>query len=224
MATTTQHSGAISDLADCREWISTITSPRGAELIEPENRTPVLQELEDVCSDPEFQSSQRNCEFLRFVVLESQNGRGHELRERTLGVELFGRSDTYDTGADAVVRVRENDVRKPLIRHYEKASPKTGWQITLPPRSYQAVFMRHIPRQEDPVNASFGTLAIPQEIEIAQDPRHLTPIAYTNAIRSCRLRHDVPVAGSGQQSLYDVLVDTACRKIKRGPDRGLRPQ
>jgi hypothetical protein len=142
------------------------------EPIDLEDQTPVLQELDDVCSDPEFQSSHRNCEFLRFVVLESLSGRGQNLSERSLGVELFGRSETYDTGSDAVVRVRANDVRKRLIRHYEKASPKTGWQITLPPRSYQAVFTRHHPPRANVQDIAEAPALAAMELTV--DPRHLT--------------------------------------------------
>jgi hypothetical protein len=116
----TQHSGAVSDFPASLEGVSAKTLPEAVEHMDSENKSAVLQELQNVCSDPEFHSSQRNCEFLRFVVSESLNGRGDDLRERTLGVELFGRSDTYDTAADAVVRVRANDVRKRLTRHYEK--------------------------------------------------------------------------------------------------------
>ena len=171
----TKHSGAVSDFPVSQEEVLSKTSPNAGEFIDPETKSAVLRELEDICSDPEFQSSQRNCEFLRFVVSESLHGRGQDLRERTLGVELFGRSDTYDTAADAVVRVRANDVRKRLTRHYEKNSPKTGWQITLPPRSYQAVFTRHLPQRPEPsdlspVVSTAPTPVAPQEI----DPRHLT--------------------------------------------------
>jgi hypothetical protein len=175
LAIMTQHSGAVSDLPASREEVSARIFPASGELMDSETKRSVLQELEDVCSDPEFQSSHRNCEFLRYVVSESLQGRGQDLRERTLGVELFGRSDTYDTAADAVVRVRANDVRKRLTRHYEKNSPKTGWQITLPPRSYQAVFTRHLAQRPAPSD-KIPTLA-PEPTSVPSqdiDPRHLT--------------------------------------------------
>jgi hypothetical protein len=175
MAPPAQHSRTQSATPDFQKGATAGALSEGEGPVEFEEKDPVLQELEDVCSDPEFQSSQRNCEFLRFVVLESLSGRGTDLRERTLGVELFGRSDTYDTSADAVVRVRANDVRKRLIRHYEKISPKTGWQITLPPRSYQAVFTRHPATQEDPVDPPqyLSPIILPEK-NIPVDPRHLT--------------------------------------------------
>jgi hypothetical protein len=167
-----QHKGDISSSPDTPQSAGHRQLPGVVELIDPTEKGAVLQELEDVCSDPEFRSSQRNCEFLRFVVRESLNGRGEELRERTLGIELFGRPDTYDTSADAVVRVRANDVRKRLIRHYEKISPKSGWQITLPPRSYKAVFKRRIAEQPASLNAP-STADDLEEI-LQPDPRLLT--------------------------------------------------
>jgi len=164
-----------SDTADREERVLATGFLSGSEEFDSDERTLVLQELEDVCSDPEFQSSQRNCEFLRFVVQESLSGRGHHLSERSLGVELFGRSETYDTTADAVVRVRANDLRKRLTRHYEKITSKTGWQITLPPRTYQAVFTRYQLRPATPAANLHAEMFIPApEVKVPEDPRHLT--------------------------------------------------
>jgi hypothetical protein len=145
-----------------------------AEHFDLEDSAAILAELEDICSDPAFQSSQRNCEFLRFVVSESLYGRGAELRERTLGVELFGRSGTYDTSSDAIVRVRATDVRKRLIRHYEQFSPATGWQISLPPRSYRVIFSRHTPKHPNAGDARRVEFSDPPEKLVSQDPRFLT--------------------------------------------------
>jgi len=109
----------------------------------PEVRKAIGQELEAICGDPNFRLSQRNCAFLRYVVTATLNGRASEIKERTLGTELFGRPATYDTGSDAVVRVRANDVRKRLVRHYEEHTPTSGWRIELPARTYVPLFLQH---------------------------------------------------------------------------------
>ena len=99
-------------------------------------------ELEAICGDTQFRSSQRNCEFLRYVVNATLEGRAAEIKERTLGTELFGRPAAYDTGSDAVVRVRANDVRKRLAQYYEEHTPHFGWRIQVPSRTYVPVFLR----------------------------------------------------------------------------------
>jgi len=113
-------------------------------------REAIERELEAICSDGNFRSSQRNCEFLRYVVTKALEGRAAEIKEWTLGTELFGRPASYDTGSDAVVRVRANDVRRRLAKHYEEHRQETGWRIELPTRTYIPLFIQASePSEED---------------------------------------------------------------------------
>ena len=50
------------------------------------------------------------------MVEHSLSGQEGDLRERVLGVEVFGRASKYDTAEDPVVRVRAADVRKRLAQ------------------------------------------------------------------------------------------------------------
>lgn len=108
---------------------------------EPETQHAIELELETICGNSQFQSSQRNCEFLRYVVTATLAGRATEIKERILGAELYGRPVSYDTGSDAVVRVRANDVRKRLAQYYEQHAPRAGWRIHLPSRTYVPQFL-----------------------------------------------------------------------------------
>jgi hypothetical protein len=107
----------------------------------PELRQAIEAELEAICNDSQFGSSPRNCEFLRYVVVGTLEGRATEIKERTIGTELFGRPVMYDTGSDAVVRVRANEVRKRLACYYEEHESQSGWRIQMPLRSYVPRFL-----------------------------------------------------------------------------------
>ena len=61
------------------------------------------------------------------------------LRERNLGMALFGRPLAYDTGEDAIVRVTANDVRRRLMQHHGNAAQAARCRI-LPPGSYVPEF------------------------------------------------------------------------------------
>ena len=106
-----------------------------------ELRQAIEAELEAICSDPQFGSSPRNCAFLRYVVIGTLDGRASEIKERTIGTEVFGRPVSYDTGSDSVVRVRANDIRKRLTCYYEEHPSRSGWRIQLPLRSYVPQFL-----------------------------------------------------------------------------------
>lgn len=110
----------------------------------------ICQELEAICGHRQFSSSRKNCEFLKYVVSETLAGRGDELKERTLGIKLYGRPLSYDTGSDSVVRVRASDLRKRLSLYYEENTSTTGWRIHLPLHSYVPVFQPEVVPQEAP--------------------------------------------------------------------------
>jgi hypothetical protein len=97
-------------------------------------------ELVSILYGPAFHSSSKSQAFLRFVVEECLSGREDSLKERTIGAALMGKPSDYDTGSDATVRVRANEVRKRLAAHYDAAAPKAGIRIELPHGTYVPEF------------------------------------------------------------------------------------
>lgn len=83
-----------------------------------------------------FRGSERSIRFLEFIVEKAISGDLDALKERLIGVELFGRSPSYSTSKDAIVRVTASDVRKRLMEHYGWYGRTTKFQISLPPRTY----------------------------------------------------------------------------------------
>ena len=77
----------------------------------------VDQTLERVLSSPAFRNSKQCQKFLRYVVEHSHAGNDELLKERCIGIEVFGRDPDYDTAADPVVRVRATEVRKRLSQY-----------------------------------------------------------------------------------------------------------
>lgn len=98
--------------------------------------TEVRQHLEEIVAGAAFKGSQRSQVFLRHVVESALRGEFEDLRERSLGIALFGKPADYDTAEDAVVRVTASDVRKRLLQHYGKAGAASNIRIELPSGSY----------------------------------------------------------------------------------------
>jgi len=99
----------------------------------------VRRELETVLDSPEFRGSHRGQMLLRYLVENVIESGFERLKERTIGVELFHREASYDTGQDAIVRVAANDIRKRLAAHYQHADPAragSNVRISLAPGSY----------------------------------------------------------------------------------------
>ena len=104
----------------------------------------VAEELERVCRSAHFRTSRRSCEFLEYVVRVTLDGRMDSLKERSIGIDLFGRDTSYEPSSDATVRVRANEVRKRLSSYYtssDAAADLRTLQIDLPTGSYVPRFL-----------------------------------------------------------------------------------
>jgi hypothetical protein len=93
-------------------------------------------QLERMLANPHFSHSRRFPSFLRFIVAEELEGRGDLLKERTLGVEVFGRDPGYDTTSDAIVRVTAAEIRKRIAQYYQESGNAGELRLSLPPGSY----------------------------------------------------------------------------------------
>src|SRR5580700_5392233 len=100
----------------------------------------VREELSRVLACHEFRSSKRSQDFLRYVVEHTLAGQADMLKERTIGIEVFGRSTSYEPSDDATVRVKAGDVRKRLGLYYAEQGAHNPVRIELPPGTYVPEF------------------------------------------------------------------------------------
>jgi hypothetical protein len=119
-----------------------------AKLIETKGDIASLQEhLKEVLEGDAFKGSHRSGQFLQYIIDQAIAGHFESLKERVIGMELFGRSASYDTGDDAIVRVTASDVRKRLLQHYGRYGATSEYRISLPSGSYIPEVTR-VPRSE----------------------------------------------------------------------------
>ncbi len=119
-------------------------TPRSADALKhPGAARLLLDELHRILLSPSFRTSKRSQRFLKYVVERSVEGRLEDLKERTIGVAVFDKSPSYDTGEDATVRVAANEVRKRLAQYHLDSPNPSGVRIELAPGSYIADF--HLP-------------------------------------------------------------------------------
>lgn len=100
----------------------------------------VRQELSRTLASHEFRSSKRSQDFLRYVVENTLQGHGDMLKERTIGIEVFGRPTSYDPSDDATVRVKAGEVRKRLGLYYSDQGSHNPVRIELPSGTYVPEF------------------------------------------------------------------------------------
>ena len=105
----------------------------------------VRSQLEKIVSDGRFAASKRYPYLLRYIVEQTLAGNEDDLKERTLGVEVFHRPPDYDTNADPVVRLCAAEVRKRLAQYYQSPAHGGELRIDLNPGSYVPVFSHPAP-------------------------------------------------------------------------------
>ena len=106
----------------------------------PELAKEVRGELERVLASHQFRGSRRCQLLLRQITDQTVIGDIRTLKERTLGVEVFGRPSDYDTSQDPIVRATAAEIRKRLAQYYLEPNHETEPRIDLPLGSYAARF------------------------------------------------------------------------------------
>jgi hypothetical protein len=135
----------------------------------------IREELTRVLQGPYFASSRRSQKFLTFVVENSLNRHFDQLKERTIGAELFARSADYDTNTDSIVRVTATDVRKRLFEHYASVGKGSRFRIELPQGSYIPEFQVQAAPAEAP--PATGGTAVAAQATAAPMPAATMPAA-----------------------------------------------
>jgi TolB-like protein/Tfp pilus assembly protein PilF len=100
----------------------------------------VAEELNRILSSKAFRQADRLKRFLAFIVEETIASRGERLKEFVVGVEVFGKDDSFDPRNDPIVRVQARRLRAQLSRYYREEGQEDEIVIELPKGGYAPVF------------------------------------------------------------------------------------
>ncbi|HKV46818.1 MAG TPA: hypothetical protein VJN69_01915 [Candidatus Acidoferrales bacterium] len=103
-------------------------------------REMVKEQLERILASSLFRNSKRFPDFLRYTVNQALAGETDCLKERMLGVSVFGRDADYDTSTDPVVRVTAAEVRKRITQYYEALGHEREMRVEFERGSYVPEF------------------------------------------------------------------------------------
>jgi hypothetical protein len=104
------------------------------------NSHAIEQQLDRISSSDEFRNCPQLLRFLRFAVEEALSGRDGGVKERLIGIEVFGRASDYDAGGDPVVRVEARRLRRKLAEYYARDGREDPMEIRLPKGGYLPIF------------------------------------------------------------------------------------
>ncbi len=127
----------------------------------------VRNELARLLLSKHFRRTERCGEFLRYIVEARLQGDYESLKERSIGIDLFGRVPDFNTAEDSVVRVTANMVRRRLAQVYDSAPETPAIRIEVPVGSYTPQFVWAPDNETASVSPSTRTSRPPVAVWVA---------------------------------------------------------
>lgn len=124
----------------------------------------ITRHVERLLQSSAFAGSRRSQTFLRYVVAETLAGRGHDIKERNIAIDVFRKGAAFNPQTESIVRVNAGEVRKRLKAAYE-GGLGDDFEIDLPIGTYQPVF-----RSKPPVAK---VVSAPEPAPVVQPTRRL---------------------------------------------------
>jgi malectin (di-glucose binding ER protein) len=106
-------------------------------------------ELETVLHSEYFTRAPKLAHLLSFLCERLFAGESAQIKEYTLGVEVFHRGSSFDQNADSIVRVEANRLRKRLAAYYAGPGASNRLRITIPLGQYVPEFILAAPLHEE---------------------------------------------------------------------------
>ncbi len=116
---------------------STTDSAKPAEL-----ETSVRRALNRIITSKSFRQVDRLQRFLTYIVEETLAGRGDQLKEYPVGVDVFSKDSSFDPRMDPIVRVQARRLRMRLASYYELEGKADDLVIEMPKGGYAPSFRR----------------------------------------------------------------------------------
>ncbi|MGB6193584.1 MAG: hypothetical protein WBF42_14040, partial [Terracidiphilus sp.] len=171
-------------------------APKSTQELEPQSSVPapvraqVREQLDRLLAHSLFANSKRYPALLAYVVEQTLLGNAADLKERSIGIEVFGRAPTYDANADPIVRITAGEVRKRLSQYYYGHAHRSELVIELPIGSYVPVcHFTDAPTPTDTVESApllapeFATpLPAAETAPASPHPRFLWPFIVATAL------------------------------------------
>jgi hypothetical protein len=134
----------------------------------------IEEALSQILLSTPFHGSKQCQTLLRYLVEHSLKGHDDELKERIIGIEVFGRKSDYDTSEDAIVRARVGEVRKRLAQYYTSDEGQdVAVRIVIAPGAYRPTF---IAQPEGNRRSQGGSVKEPREPgaipDAIESPKH----------------------------------------------------
>ena len=103
------------------------------------------EQVERLVKSKTFETSEVHRRLLQYLAEKTLSGEADRLKEYIIGLEAFGKPDTYDTKQDSIVRLQVGRLRQKLAAYYQTEAAGDPVVVSLPKGAFKLVFEPAVP-------------------------------------------------------------------------------
>ena len=92
----------------------------------------VREQLSRILASTDFDASERNRQFLAFVVEQTIQGRADRIKAYSIATDVFRRGKDFDPQLDSIVRIEAGRLRRSLEHYYLTAGARDPYTVHEP--------------------------------------------------------------------------------------------
>src|SRR3954454_18793781 len=97
-------------------------------------------QIERLTASKTFEGSDVHRRLLQYLAEKSLAGEADRLKEYTIGIDAFGKPETYDPKQDSIVRLQVGRLRQKLAVYYQTEAASDTVLVSIPKGAYKLNF------------------------------------------------------------------------------------
>src|SRR6516162_2847489 len=133
-------------------------------------------QIQRIVSSKAFKTSEVHRNLFNYLADKSLAGEAHNLKEYTVGLDVFGKPASYDPRQESVVRMHVGRLRQKLTEYYRSEGqddpvivdlPKGGFTLTFAPRPVAGIVSPEPPAAPPPRDVSMREIVLALSLLLA---------------------------------------------------------
>ena len=97
-------------------------------------------QIQRILQSKTFRTSEVHRNLLSYLADKSFSGAADEVKEYTLGLDVFGKPDSYDPRQESTVRMHVSRLRQKLVEYYHTEGSEDPVIVDLPKGGFRVTF------------------------------------------------------------------------------------
>src|SRR5215217_946663 len=119
-----------------------ITVSNGVNTLQTNGVDPIAAraQVDRLLASKTFEASEVHRRLLQYLCEKSLSGEADRLKEYTIGLEAFGKPESYDPKQDSIVRLQVGRLRQKLAVYYQSEASGDPILVSVPKGAFKLTF------------------------------------------------------------------------------------